>query len=40
LPDLALYPKRLWGILLTLGVSLCVFWIARSVLQNIMEHEA
>jgi capsular polysaccharide transport system permease protein len=40
LPDLALYPKRLLGVLLTLGVSLCVFWIARSVLQNIMEHEA
>jgi capsular polysaccharide transport system permease protein len=40
LPDLALYPKRLLNILFTLGISLCAFWIARSVLQNIMEHEA
>ena len=40
LPDLALYPKRLLSILFTLGISCCVFWIARSLLQNIMEHEA
>ena len=40
LPDLALYPRRLLNILFTLGISLCAFWIARAVLQNIMEHEA
>jgi capsular polysaccharide transport system permease protein len=40
LPDQALYPKRLLSILFTLGISLCAFWILRSVLTNIMEHEA
>jgi capsular polysaccharide transport system permease protein len=40
LPDLALYPKRMLNILFTFVISLCAFWIARSVLQNIMEHVA
>jgi capsular polysaccharide transport system permease protein len=40
LPDQAFYPKRLLCILFTFGVCVCVFWIARSVLQNIQEHAA
>jgi capsular polysaccharide transport system permease protein len=40
LPDQAFYPKRLLCILFTFGVCVCVFLIARSVLQNIQEHAA
>jgi capsular polysaccharide transport system permease protein len=42
-PDLAdqpLYPKRGLSIAFVAAISLCLFWIARTVLQNIREHQA
>jgi capsular polysaccharide transport system permease protein len=40
LPDQALYPKRGRSILVVLAASLCLFWIARTILRNIKEHQA
>jgi capsular polysaccharide transport system permease protein len=40
LADQAQYPRRLLGILIVAGISFCVFWIARTLAQNIWEHQA
>jgi capsular polysaccharide transport system permease protein len=39
LPDQALYPKRMRSVLLTAAASLCLFWIVRTILRNIKEHQ-
>lgn len=40
LADQALYPKRGLSIVFVAGISLCLFWIVRTILQNIREHQA
>lgn len=39
-PDQALQPKRLLGVIAVLFMSLCVYWIARSLVANTLEHQA
>lgn len=42
-PDLAdesLYPKRVLTLLAVLGLSLCVYWIAKAFIESVLEHEA
>ncbi len=39
LPDYPLYPKRMLKILITLGFSLCVYWILSVLGSVILEHD-
>jgi capsular polysaccharide transport system permease protein len=39
LPDQALYPKRGRSILFVAAACLCLFWIVRTLLKNIQEHQ-
>jgi capsular polysaccharide transport system permease protein len=39
LPDQALYPKRVRSVLVVAAASLCFFWIVRTLLKNIKEHQ-
>ncbi len=40
LPDQALQPKRLLSILAVAFLALCLYWIARSLIANTMDHQA
>lgn len=40
LADQSLYPKRILSILFVLGVSLCVYWIAKAFIGTVWEHQA
>jgi len=39
-PDQAYYPRRVLGIALVSGMSLCIYWIVGALLRNIKEHQA
>ncbi len=39
LPDQPLYPKRTLSILAALGLSLCVYWVVKSLVGIVMEHK-
>ncbi len=38
-PDQALQPKRLLSVLAVMVMALCVYWIARSLVANTLEHQ-
>ncbi|WP_051357397.1 hypothetical protein [Azorhizobium doebereinerae] len=40
LPDQALQPKRLLGIIVVAFLALCIYWIVRSLIINTLEHQA
>jgi capsular polysaccharide transport system permease protein len=40
LADYPLYPKRVLAIFLVSVLSLCAFWISRTVVRNVWEHQA
>ncbi|GGF80203.1 capsule polysaccharide export protein [Azorhizobium oxalatiphilum] len=40
LPDQADQPKRMQGILVVAFLAFCIYWIARSIISNTMEHQA
>jgi capsular polysaccharide transport system permease protein len=40
LADQPAYPKRILSVAFVAGISLCLFQIARTILRNILEHQA
>jgi capsular polysaccharide transport system permease protein len=40
LADQSLFPRRGLTILFVLGISLCIYWIAKAFIGSVMEHQA